>query len=276
MKRRYKHFIAFPGLINFWVQVGCLVGEDSSGLLLAVLKYRVSTDCLLTTAISSYRYQKCVRSWLSCHSKVWSFWRCTVMLLLCCTGLGRATHLRPHLHKRRLILLSLSLMKSHKPSSSPFPSPSPPRYLSSSQHLWGSGAWAPWGWQVLVYPRRDGVFLGSPRSFTSHQTFYKPHRRLLGLYTRPRGLWTHSLPFSFIFSQRLCQASLRWGTCRFRFFFKTGLEVLSAPRGGGVIISLQYWELFLEKRKNTPHTYSMFGSRLMFQPCGKNFMNSLD
>lgn len=105
-----------------------------------------------------------------------------------------------------------------------------------------SGAWAPPGWQALIYPRRDGVLLCSPRSFTSH---HKPP----------------SFSFlSVIFSQRLCRALLWWGTCR---LFKAGLHILSATREGHY--PLQYW-VFLQGKKTHWHTtYSMFDTWLIFQ-----------
>lgn len=115
----------------------------------------------------------------------------------------------------------------------PFPSPSPPNCVSASQHPWPVEREHRGADKVLVYPRRDGVFLGSPRSFTTHQAFSKTSLPPLGIvYMTQRPLNTvFPLPFFFflfyLFTEALpCSPLMRnW----FRFF-KTGLEVLSATR----------------------------------------------
>lgn len=108
-------------------------------------------------------------------------------------------------------------MKSHKPPSFPFPSPSPPNYVSASQRPWPvehkhRGADRP-----SFIPGEMGCSWTAPGPSPLIRPFHKPHCRLLGLYTRPRDLWTRSslylsFSFSFVFSQRLCHALLWRGT----------------------------------------------------------------
>lgn len=118
------------------------------------------------------------------------------MLLHCCRWLGRATHLLPYLCKR-LILLSLSLMKSHKPL--PSPSPLRPNYSSSSRHPWAVehehlGADRP-----SFIPGEMGCSWAAPGPSPLIRPFHKPHHRLLGLSTQTRGLRTQSSLFFFFF-----------------------------------------------------------------------------
>lgn len=151
-----------------------------------------------------------------------------------------------------LILLSLSLMKSHKPLRSP----SPPNYLSSSRHLWAAER----GAMGLTGPRlsqeRWGVS-GQP------QVLHLPSDLFINLtatswdYINDPEASEHCLPstllfsFSFIFSQRLCHALLWWGS-RSRFFLRQGLKFFLQQQG--VVILYNYENLFVKTKKTPTHT----------------------
>lgn len=232
----------------------------------AVLADRVSSDCFLTIAISfsCYSSQKCVRSWLSCHSKSVTFPEMYRDAARAAVGDWAGPRISFHC-KRCLILLSLSLMKSHKP----LPSSSLHLLALTICHLLLQHPWLVEREQLRAdrpsfIPGEMGCSWAAPGASPLIRPLLKPHYCLLGLYPWPRGLRTpSSLHLSFIFSQRLCHALLWWGTCRFWFFLRQSLRFFQQQ---GRVIFLCNIE---NKNSDMLRTYSMFGSRLIFQPWWK-------
>lgn len=87
-------------------------------------------------------------------------WRCAVTLLCCHIWSDRAIPLSPLLVNVVWVYCHF-LWWSHKPLSFTF---GPWLFVMLSASL-ATRAWVPWGWQTLF---RDGLFLCSPWSVTSH------------------------------------------------------------------------------------------------------------
>lgn len=110
---------------SFWgflMKVKCCKELAGCSLPLADPVDTASSGCLPTVMISCCRFplwEMCQILIVPVTQRVCSFWRRTVTLLHCHRWSVRATHSLGHPCKCS-ILLSLSLMKSHKP----FPSPS--------------------------------------------------------------------------------------------------------------------------------------------------------
>lgn len=97
---------------------------------------------------------------LSLKCMQWLLWRCAMTLLCCHRWSERAIPLSPLLVNVVWFYCHF-LWWSHKPLSFTF---GPWLFVMLSASL-ATRAWVPWGWQTLF---RDGLFLCSPRSITSH------------------------------------------------------------------------------------------------------------
>lgn len=152
---------------------------------------------LLNIAIfcSYFSSQKCVRSWLSCHSKVCSFWKCTVMLLHR-HGWSAGPHIPFHTPVNVVWFCCHFLWWK---VINPLRSPSPPNYLSSFQHPWSLEREHRGADRPLFIPGDMWWSKTAPGFSPLIRPFHKPHCRLLGLYPQSTGLWTWSSLYLFLF-----------------------------------------------------------------------------
>lgn len=219
---------------------------QASGLPLELLKDGI----LWLFASSCFSSQKCVTSWLSCHSKVWSFQRCAVMRVRCRAGPRIPFHTSVNAVWFYCHFLWWKLIN-------PFPSPLPPNYVSSSQHgHWSVSAAGLTG--PHLSQERWGV-PGQPQVLHLSSGLFINLTAVSRCCILNRGLF---FSFWYIFTEAL---PICWGAC---IFFKTRLEVVSATRGGGHY-PLQF-ESFWKKNNTHWHTtHSTFDSRLIFQPLCK-------
>lgn len=229
-----------------------------------------SSGCLPTVMISCCRFplwEMCQILIVPVTQRVCSFWRRTVTLLHCHRWSVRATHSLGHPCKCS-ILLSLSLMKSHKP----FPSPSlhlrplticHPFSILGQQSVSAEGLTDPclsqerWAvpWQSQVLHLSSGLFINLTAASWDC---------LHGSEATENNLTSAFLFFSLSSFHRGFATLSSDEELAYLEFLKQGLQFFQQQ--GWSLTSAIFREI---KTQRTSHTNSMFGSRLIFQPLMK-------